>query len=53
MLTFIGICGGSSSGKTTISNYLFNYIKNTTQISLDNYTHVLNIMVIINLEKNI
>ena len=40
MPTFIGICGGSSSGKTTISNYLFNYIKNTTQISLDNYTCV-------------
>ena len=40
MSTFIGICGGSSSGKTTISNYLFNYIKDTTQISLDNYTCV-------------
>ena len=40
MSTFIGICGGSSSGKTTISNYLFNYIKDSTQISLDNYTCV-------------
>ena len=42
MSTFIGICGGSSSGKTTISNYLFNYIKESTQISLDNYTYVKN-----------
>lgn len=40
MSTFIGICGGSSSGKTTVSNYLFNYIKDSTQISLDNYTYV-------------
>ena len=42
MSTFIGICGGSSSGKTTISNYLYNYMKDSTQISLDNYTYVKN-----------
>ena len=40
MSTFIGICGGSSSGKTTVSNYLFNYIKNSAQMTLDNYTCV-------------
>ena len=38
MPTFIGICGGSSSGKTTVSDYLFNYMKDSTQLSLDNYT---------------
>ena len=40
MPTFIGICGGSSSGKTTVSDYLFNYMKDSTQLSLDNYTRV-------------
>ena len=42
MPTFIGICGGSSSGKTTVSDYLFNYMKDSTQLSLDNYTRVKN-----------
>ena len=33
----IGLCGGSSSGKTTISNYLTPLLNNASQISMDNY----------------
>lgn len=33
----IGICGGSASGKTTISNNLKNYLEYAEQISMDNY----------------
>jgi len=38
---FIGICGGSASGKTTLAGYLAEALgkKNTNHISLDNYYH--------------
>lgn len=37
MPELIGLCGGSSSGKTTISNYLSPLLNNASQISMDNY----------------
>lgn len=37
MPELIGLCGGSSSGKTTISNYLTPLLNNASQISMDNY----------------
>ena len=42
MPIFIGICGGSSSGKTTISDYLVKNIQNSSQMCLDDYTKILN-----------
>ena len=41
MPIFIGICGGSSSGKTTISDYLVKNIENSSQMCLDDYTKIL------------
>ena len=38
--TLIGLCGGSSSGKSTISNKLNYYLGDCSQISLDNYFKV-------------